>query len=89
MAESKLLQKFEELFDGSLGTWKTDPINLELKDPNVEPFHAKPYPVPYSQEKRLKDEINRFLCSYGVLRKRNNSEWACPMFTIAKPDGSL
>jgi hypothetical protein len=84
----KLLQKFEELFDGSLGTWKTDPINLELKDPNVKPFHAKPYPVPYSQEKRLKDEINR-LSSYGVLRKINNSEWACPMFTIAKPDGSL
>jgi hypothetical protein len=54
----KLLQKVEELFDGSLGTWKTDPVNLELKDPNVKPFHAKPYPVPYSQEKRLKDEIN-------------------------------
>jgi hypothetical protein len=84
----KLLQKFEELFDGSLGTWKTDPINLELEDPNVKPFHAKPYPVPYSQEKRFKDEINR-LCSYGVLREINNSEWACPMFTIAKPDGSL
>jgi hypothetical protein len=84
----KLLQKFEELFDGSLGTWKSDPINLELKDPNVKPFHAKPYPVPYSQEKRLKDEINR-LCSYEVVRKINNSEWACPMFTIAKPDGSL
>jgi hypothetical protein len=44
-----LLQKFEELFDGSLGTWKTDPINLELKDPNVKPFHAKPYPVSFSQ----------------------------------------
>jgi hypothetical protein len=83
-----LLQKFEELFDGSLGTWKTDPINLELKDPNVKPFHAKPYPVPYSQEKQLKDEINR-LCSYGVLRKINNSEWLCPMLTIAKPDSSL
>jgi hypothetical protein len=27
--------------------------------------------------------------SYEVLRKMNNSEWACPMFTIAKPDGSL
>jgi hypothetical protein len=66
----KLLQKFEELFlDGSLGTWKTDPINLELKDPNVKPFHAKPYPVPYSQEKQLKDEINR-LCSLGVLGNR-------------------
>ena len=28
----KLLQKFEELFDGTLGTWKTDPLEFELKD---------------------------------------------------------
>ena len=82
------LQKFEDLFDGSLGTWKTEPIQLELKDPNCKPYHARPYPVPHSQEKRLKEEIKR-LCEYGVLRKINNSEWACPMFTIAKPDGSL
>jgi hypothetical protein len=47
----KLLQKFESLFDGTLGTWQTDPVDLELKDPNVKPYHAKPYPVPYSQEK--------------------------------------
>jgi hypothetical protein len=46
-----LLQKYEDLFDGSLGTWRTDPIQLELKDPNVKPYHAKPYPVPHSQEK--------------------------------------
>jgi hypothetical protein len=84
----KLLQKFEHLFDGTLGTWKTDPVDLELINPNLKPFHVKPYPVPYSQEKRLKEELNR-LCSYGVLRKINNSEWACPMFTISKPDGSL
>ena len=83
-----LLTKFEHLFDGTLGTWNTEPVDLELKDPKVKPFHAKPYPVPYSQEKRLKEEIAR-LCSYGVLRKINDSEWACPMFTIAKPDGSL
>jgi hypothetical protein len=83
-----LLQKYQDLFDGSLGTWKTDPNQLELKDPNVKPYHAKPYPVPHSQEKRLKDEIRR-LCKYEVLRKINHSEWACPMFTISKPDGSL
>jgi hypothetical protein len=53
----KLLQKFEQLFDGTLGTWKTDPVDLELINPNVKPFHAKPYPVPYSQEKRLKEEL--------------------------------
>ena len=25
----------------------------------------------------------------GVLRKKNDSEWAAPMFTIMKPDGTL
>jgi hypothetical protein len=68
-----LLQKYADLFNGSLGTWKADPIQLELKDPNVKPYHAKPYPVPHSQEKQLKDEI-RQLCKYGVLRKINHSE---------------
>ena len=27
----ELLQNFEELFDGTLGTWKTDPVGFELK----------------------------------------------------------
>ena len=27
----KLLQKFEELFDGTLGTWKTYSVEFELK----------------------------------------------------------
>ena len=46
----KLLQQYEPLFDGTLGTWKTEPIELELKDPDCKPYHAKPYPVPHSQE---------------------------------------
>jgi hypothetical protein len=40
----KLLQKFEDLFDGTLGTWKTDPVDLELIDLKVKPFHAKTIP---------------------------------------------
>ena len=28
----KFLQKFEELFDGTLSTWKTYPVDLELKE---------------------------------------------------------
>ena len=27
-----LLNKFEDLFDGNLGTWNTTPVELELKD---------------------------------------------------------
>ena len=82
-----LLQKFEELFDGSLGKWKTEDINIKLK-PDATPHHAKPYPVPHSQEQKLKDEVQR-LVQHGILKKVNHSEWASPMFTITKPDGSL
>ena len=84
----KLLLKYESLFDGTLGTWTTNPVELELKDPNCKPYHANPYPVPHSQEKQMKEEIDR-LVEYGVLRKVNRSEWASPMFTIKKPDKSL
>ena len=32
----KLLQKFEELFDGTLGTWKTDPVDFKLKRVQIQ-----------------------------------------------------
>ena len=83
-----LLTKFKHLFDGQLGSWDTDPIDLELKNPDEKPYHAKPFPVPQSQEKKLREEIER-LIKFGVLRKINRSEWAAPMFTIPKPDGTL
>ena len=83
-----LLQKFEHLFDGTVGTWNTEPVKLSLKDPNCQPYHAKAYPVPQSQEQKLREEVDR-LCEQGILRKISRSEWACPMFTISKLDGSL
>ena len=66
----KLLQNYEHRFNGTLGTWQTDPVDLELKDPDVKPHHSKPYPVTHSQEKKLKEELER-LCQYGILRKIN------------------
>jgi Reverse transcriptase (RNA-dependent DNA polymerase) len=63
-------------------------VDLELKDKNEKPYHARAYPVPHSQEQLLKDEVQQ-LVDFGVLRKVNRSEWACPMFTIAKPDKIL
>ena len=84
----KLVQKFEDLFDGTLGRWNTAPVELELKDPNCTPVHAKPYPVPQSQVVKLKAELKRN-CELGIMRKVNRSEWASPAFIIKKPDGTL
>ena len=37
----KLLQNFEELFDGTLGTWKTDPVDSDLKE-DAKPIFSRP-----------------------------------------------
>jgi hypothetical protein len=38
-----LLQKYEHLFDGSVGKFNMDPIpiSLQLMDPNCKPIHAR------------------------------------------------
>ena len=41
----KLLHKPEELFDGTLGTWKTDPVDFELKE-DAKSICLRPYPIP-------------------------------------------
>ena len=69
-----LLKQYESLFDGTLGRWKNEKYDIELR-PNVEPYHAKAYPIPKSYEKTLRMEVER-LCKVGVLKKVNRSEWA-------------
>ena len=44
-----MLRKFEDLFDGTLGTWNTTPVDLELKD-NAKPVCSRPYSVPRVHE---------------------------------------
>ena len=41
----KLLQKCEELFNGTLGSRKTDPVDFELKE-YANPVCLRPYLVP-------------------------------------------
>ena len=36
-----VLTKYEFLFDGNLGTWKTMPVDIEL-NPGEKPYHVKP-----------------------------------------------
>ena len=54
----KLLQKFEELFDITLGTCKTYLVDFELKE-DVKPIFSRPYPVPKAHKEMSKQEIER------------------------------
>jgi hypothetical protein len=79
----KLLQEFEELFDGTLGDWDCNPVSLQLKE-GAQPYHGRPF----SHVETLKKEIQR-LCYLGVLKWQADSEWALPTFIIPKEDKTV
>ena len=79
-----LLNKFEDLFDGTLGDWKTEPVSFELKE-GAKPYHGRAFPVPKIHKATLIKELNR-LCDLGVLMFQPASEWAAPSFIIPKKD---
>ena len=83
----KVLKASVSSFDGTLGGWEGDPREIKLKD-NVQPYHAKPFSVPHAREKTLRMEVDR-LCSVGVLKKVNGSQWASPSFTMPKKDDTV
>ncbi len=82
-----LLDKYSDLFDGTLGKWNEEPVKLELKE-GATPYHARPFPVPKCHAETLKMEVER-LVEIGVLKKVNRSEWAAPSFIIPKKDGTV
>ena len=77
-----LLKEHEQLFDGNIGTWNTEPVHLELK-PDATPYHGKPYPVTVKDKGNFKLEIER-LVSLGVLAKDSDSPSAAPSFCQPK-----
>ena len=82
----QLLSNYEELFDGSLGNWKTSPVSVDLKE-DAKPYHSRPYSVPHIHKEQFKKELDS-LEKIGILKKDSSSQWAAPAFTIPKKDGS-
>jgi hypothetical protein len=88
-----LLQKYEHLFDGTLGEFNMEqmPISLQLMDPHCKPIHAREYSVPRSVEQQLQHikEIVR-LVDIGVLEEDPEySSESSPSFAISKENGTL
>ena len=48
-----LLRKYEDMFDGTPGTWNTTPVDLELRY-DAKPVCSRPYPVHRVHESMLR-----------------------------------
>jgi Reverse transcriptase (RNA-dependent DNA polymerase) len=84
----QLLSKYKFIFDGDLGTFPGKPVDLELKSPDVRPYHGRAYPVPKVHEKLVQEEVDR-LCGLNVLSCVIESEWGAPSFGIPKKNGEI
>jgi hypothetical protein len=82
-----LTKKYEDFFNGTLGAFTGAPCDVKLKD-NVEPHHARPFPVPKIHELTLKSELDRS-CELNVLKRVNRSQWGAPTFIVPKKDGTV
>jgi len=84
----EVLSRRTKLFSGKLGCYPHRKFHIDLK-PNTVPYHCKaPYPVPASQRKIVKAEIDRQVRD-GILERVNESLWGMPMLCISKKDGAI
>ena len=79
----EILQKIEELFDGTLGTWRINPVHFELNE-YVKPIWLRPHPVSKLHEEEFKKVVER-LFLLEVFERSNDSEWRDPFFAQPKP----
>ena len=83
----QLLIKYKDIFDGSLGEWRTEPVDFELKE-GAEPHSQRHYPIPHVHKETFKKELKR-LIKLGVLERVQESEWGSPTFIIPKKNNTV
>ena len=75
------------MFDGTLGDWDTDPVDLDLK-PGSKPFNSKYYPFPRINKENFRKEL-RQLVGIGVLTPEQQSQYGTPIFIIPNKEGTM
>ena len=82
-----LIKYFEDLFDGTLGDWATEPVYLELK-PDSKPFNSRYYLVPRINKETVHKDLN-ILVEIGFLTQLQQSQYGTPVFIIPKKEGNV
>ena len=76
------LEDFEDLFDGTLGHWATEPVDLNLSL-DFKPFNSRYYPVPRINKETFLKELKR-LVEIIVLTPVQQNQYGAIVFIIPK-----
>ena len=82
-----MLDKYSDVFEDKLETFKSAKANLTLKEDSKAHF-CKARAVPDALRPKVKEELRR-LQNEGILTKVEWSDWATPIVPVPKKDGSV
>ena len=82
----RLLEYFEEYFDGTLGNWYTDTFNLDI-NPGSKTFNSKYYLVPILNKETFSKDLKR-LAKIGLSAPVHQSQYRILVFIIPKKEGT-
>ncbi|XP_046398236.1 uncharacterized protein LOC124165041 [Ischnura elegans] len=79
--------RFRELWDGTLGSFKGSEATLHLK-PGTKPVFCSPRALAFALRDKVDRELDRLL-ELGILYPVDFSDWATPIVPIVKGDGNI
>ena len=87
MVDTDIKTQYPEVFGKGTGPIKSFKVDIKLKE-GASPCFFKPRNVPYALKGKVTAELDR-LVQEKVLVPVNRSDWASPVVTVVKPDGTL
>ncbi len=82
-----VVEKLPELTSNNIGTFPDFNHCIQLS-PNAVPFVAKTRLIPYAIQDKVKDAV-RLLDEQGIWELADKGDWAHPLVTPHKPDGTV
>ena len=82
-----MLDKYSDVFEDKLGTFKSAKAKLTLKE-DSQAHLCKARAPPYALRPKVEEELRR-LQNEGILTKVEWSDWATPIVPVPKKDGSV
>ena len=83
----KILDEYQDVFADEPGNFRDFQANVSVAEGARPKFH-RPRPVPFALKGPVEDALDH-LEAEGVIEKITHSDWAAPIVTVPKKDGTI